>query len=536
MSNAVAANPRVWHPAELAGRLASIAGWRRFALAFFSGAAATLALPPVYFLPVLYVAFPVLVWMLAGASSRRAAFALGWWFGFGWFVTSLYWIGNALLIFGDRHAWMIPFAVLGLPAFLAVYTGLAGLVATLGRNHLERALWLTVGWVAAEWVRGHAFTGFPWNLAGYSWMGADALMQPAALLGAYGLSLAAVASASLPAALATPRRRLRFTAVAAAALIPALAFAFGTWRLASAPAGGGPGESGIGMRIVQAGIPQREKWRRDLRERNFRTNLSLSVANRPDWVTHVIWPENAATFFIEDEAAYRQAMARVLPPGGLLITGAPRRSAPPLRLWNSVFAVDSRGDIVGRYDKSHLVPFGEYVPLREYLPIDKVTQGAVDYSAGPGPQTIHLPGISPVSPLVCYEAIFPGAVVDGTDRPAWILNLTNDAWYGISAGPHQHLAISRLRAVEEGMPIVRAANTGISAVADSFGRDRGRIGLDRQGILDFRLPNALAHPTLYALYGDWIVGGILALFAAGLFVLRAYSGCSGSPIHKPPRP
>lgn len=536
MSDVPAAGSRVWTPSELARRLSRLAGWRRYTLAFLAGVVATLALPPVYFLPVLYLAFPLLVWMLAGASTRRAAFSLGWWFGFGWFAASLYWIGNALLIFGDRHAWMIPFAVFGLPAFLAVYNGLATLVATLGRNHLERALWLTVGWVGAEWLRGHAFTGFPWNLVGYSWMGSDALMQPASVMGAYGLSLAAIASASLPAALAMSRRRLRVGAIAAAILIPALAFGFGAWRLAAVPAAGDARDAGIGMRIVQAGIPQREKWRRDLRARNLRTNLRLSVEKRPDWVTHIVWPENAATFFIEEEPGYRQAMARVTPPGGLLITGAPRRSGPPLRIWNSVFAVDSRGDIVGHYDKSHLVPFGEYVPFREYLPFSKVTQGAVDYSAGNGPQTLHLPGISPVSPLVCYEAIFPGAVVDEADRPAWMLNLTNDAWYGISAGPHQHLAIARLRALEEGMPIVRAANTGISAVADSYGRELGRIGLDRQGVLDFRLPKPLAAPTLYARYGDWITGGILVFFLAALIGLRVYCGCSGNRFHKPPRP
>jgi len=536
MSDVSAARPRVWQPAALAQRLSRLAGWRRYAVAFSTGVLAMLSLPPVYVLPVLYVAFPVLVWMLAGVSSRRAAFALGWWFGFGWFVVSLYWIGNALLIFGDRHAWMIPFAVLGLPAFLAIYTGLAGLVATLGRNHLERALWLSAGWVAAEWLRGHAFTGFPWNLVGYSWMGSDALMQAASVVGVYGLSLGAVVSASLPAVLAMPGRRLRYGAVAAAVLIPALSLAGGMWRLAGAPAPGDAVEPGIGIRIVQAGIPQREKWRRDLRGRNLATNLRLSVEKRPDWVTHIVWPENAATFFIEEEPGYRQAMARVTPPGGLLITGAPRRSGPPLEIWNSVFAVDSRGDVVGRYDKSHLVPFGEYVPLREYLPISKVTQGAVDYSAGDGPKTLHLPGIPPVSPLVCYEAIFPGGVVDETDRPAWMLNLTNDAWYGISAGPHQHLAISRLRAVEEGMPIVRAANTGISAVADSFGRELGRIGLDRQGVLDFRLPKSLPVATLYARYGDWLAGGVIALLAAGLLAFRMHSGCTGNRIHKPPRP
>jgi apolipoprotein N-acyltransferase len=239
-------------------------------------------------------------------------------------------------------------------------------------------------------------------------------------------------------------------------------------------------------------------------------------------VKDVIWGENAATFFVEEQPVYRDAMARAIPPGGLLITGAPRRSpGPPLRIWNSVVAVDARGAVVGHYDKSHLVPFGEYVPLREFLPIDKVAYGAVDYSAGDGPRTLELGALPPVSVLICYEAIFPGAVVDRAHRPAWLLNLTNDAWYGVTAGPHQHLAIARLRAVEEGLPLVRAANTGISAVFDSYGRELGRIGLARQGVLDFRLPPPLAEPTPYARYGDRIFAIILTVFCTGLFVLRS---------------
>lgn len=516
MSDAPAAGARAWYPAALASWLADLSGWRRRGLACALGALTTLSLPPAYFLPILYIAVPMLVWLLAGAGTWRSAFALAWWFGFGWFVIGLYWIGNALLVFGDRHAWMVPFAVLGLPAFLALFTGLAGLVSRLGRNHLERALWLSVGWVVAEWLRGHVLTGFPWNLLGYSWMGSEALMQSASVVGVYGLSLAAFVSAALPAAFAMPGRAARLGAGAAAVAILAVPFAAGTFRLARAPAVGEAVQPGIGMRIVQAGIPQREKWRRTLRDRNLEINLRLSVENRPDWVTHIIWPENAATFFIEEEPQYRRAMARAMPPGGLIITGAPRRAGPPLRIWNSVFALDSQGEIVGHYDKSHLVPFGEYAPLREYLPVDKVTHGAVDYSAGTGPATLHLPGLPPVSPLVCYEAIFPGAVVEKTDRPAWMLNLTNDAWYGLSAGPHQHLATARLRAVEEGVPIVRAANTGISAVADPFGRELGRIGLDRQGVLDFQLPAPLPQATLYAQYGDRIFAGILFILAAFL--------------------
>jgi apolipoprotein N-acyltransferase len=503
-------------------RLAALTGWRRAGACFLLGMAATLALPPVHLLPALYIAFPALVWTIGGAQSRRSAFWIGWWFGFGWFAASLYWIGNALLVFSDRTAWMVPFAVLGLPAFLAVYTGIAGALAAVGRNHLERALWLSAAWAATEWLRGHLFTGFPWNLTGHGWLGSDALAQSAAFAGAYGMSFAAVLSAALPAALAQRDAKTRLGAALASVLILALPWAAGAIRLGAAPTPAEEGAQGSGMRIVQAAIPQREKWEGDKREQNLLLNLKLSVENRPEWVKDVIWGENAATFFIEEQPVYREAMARTIPLGGLLITGAPRRAPePPLRIWNSVIALDAQGAVVGHYDKSHLVPFGEYVPLRRYLPIDKVAHGAVDYSAGDGPRTLHLDSLPPVSALVCYEAIFPGAVVDRTDRPGWLLNLTNDAWYGVTAGPHQHLAISRQRAIEEGLPLVRAANTGISAVFDSYGRELGRIGLARQGVLDFRLPPPLAAAPPYARFGDWLFAIILTVFSAGLCVLRS---------------
>lgn len=536
MSDTPASATRAWTAAALAQRLSGLAGWHRRGTACLLGVGATLALPPVYALPALYIAFPALVWMLGGARSTRAAFAIGWWFGFGWFTVSLYWIGNALLVFSDRTAWLVPFAVLGLPAFLAVYTGLACMVARIGRTPLERALWLAVGWTVAEWLRGHLLTGFPWNLVGYAWDGSEWLRQSAAVFGAYGLSLLALLSAVLPAALAMAAPRPRYGAAAAAMLLLVVPWIGGAVRMAAAPAPGAAVQPGIGLRIVQAGIAQRDKWRRDLREQHLALNLRLSIENRPDWVTHILWAENAATFFVEDEPAYRDAMARVTPLGGLLITGAPRRVAEPLQIWNSVFAVDVHGNVVGHYDKAHLVPFGEYMPLRKYIPLEKIAHGAVDYSAGPGPETLHLDGLPPVSPLVCYEAIFPGAVADRSDRPAWLFNLTNDAWYGTTAGPHQHLAISRLRAVEEGVPLVRAANTGISAVFDPYGREIGRIGLNRQGVLDFRLPKPVENIPPYGRFGDTIPLTLLVLILAVLSVVRRVVSCSENENRKLPRP
>ena len=220
----------------------------------------------------------------------------------------------------------------------------------------------------------------------------------------------------------------------------------------------------------------------------------------------------------------RRALARIVPPGGLVIAGALRAtpaSAQPFRVWNSLQAIDDAGRIVASYDKSRLVPFGEYVPLRSILGMAKLTVGDTDFSAGPGPRTLRLAGLPPVSPLICYEAIFPGKVADPGDRPGWLLNVTNDAWFGASSGPYQHFASARIRAIEEGVPLVRAANSGVSGVVDAYGRITARLGLGVEGVLDSALPRALPEPTPFAAWGHLPVAILLALTtAAGLVAGR----------------
>jgi len=231
--------------------------------------------------------------------------------------------------------------------------------------------------------------------------------------------------------------------------------------------------------------------------------------------THVIWAETAVPFFLANDPVRRAFLARAVPPGGLLIVGAPRTTpAPqePFRVWNSLEAIDGTGRIVGTYDKVHLVPFGEYVPLRVLLPFNKLTAGRTDFSAGDGRATLALAGLPPTSPLICYEVIFPGAVARRDDRPQWLLNLTNDGWFGRSSGPYQHLAAARLRTIEEGLPLVRVANGGVSAVIDAHGRTLARLGLGEAGVVDAPLPVALAPPP-YARFGDLLVlavGGVAA--------------------------
>jgi len=492
--------------------LASRRARLRYGVMFCAGAFATLALAPANFLPAFYLAVPIFVWCLSGAKTIRSAFATGWWFGFGYFVFGLYWLGHSMLVEASQHAWMIPFATLGLPAFLAIFFGVAAIPARWGQDHFARALILATTLGAVEWARGHVLTGFPWNLLGQAWAGQDSLLQSVSLIGIYGLTFAALLSAGFLAVLAMPKSRPVLTVLLLAVTLPLGAATFGEFRLAQAPAKGTDWVPGVGLRLVQAGIPQREKWRSKFLIRNFQKHLFWSEKDRPAWITHVIWPETASPFQLGSHAGATEAAAKIVPPGGALISGLIRKRGTPTRqIWNSIVALDGTGKVTAKYDKFHLVPFGEYVPLQNWLPIKRISAGTIGYSAGPGPVRWQLKGLPALGPLVCYEIIFPGGVTSLGPRPKWLLVLTNDAWYGITAGPHQHLALAQIRAVEEGLPVVRAANTGISAVFDAFGREWSRLGLSEAGALDTRLPNAPSTTTFYVQYSNLLVIAFLLL-------------------------
>jgi apolipoprotein N-acyltransferase len=514
---------------RLAQELAGLSGWRRYGLAFVLGAMLAGALPPFDLTPLVVIAFPGLLWLDEGSAGPSASARLCYVFALGFFVAGLYWIAAALFVDIAQFWWALPFAVLGLPALLAIYPaaalGLTGLAATRLRLPAGARICLfAVAWSAAEWARGHFLTGLPWNLVGYAWSGgfpgALLVLQSVAWVGIYGLGLVTVLAASLPALLGTasllPMTRMRRVAPALGAallvLVPAVA---GGVRLALSPSE----RTTTWLRLVQPSIPETLKWDPAAAEANFRRLVELSGAPAAHKLAAVLWPEAATPFLLERDAAHRTAIAALAPAngarGGYVITGALRANPPPDRatqIWNSIEAIDTRGAIRARYDKAHLVPFGEYMPLSDWLPIKKITPGSIDLSAGPGPQTVVLPGLPAFSPDVCYEAIFPGAVVDERARPAWILNVTNDAWYGRSSGPYQHFAIARTRAIEEGLPLVRVANNGISGVIDPIGRIVARTGLNDITYADVALPTA-APPTLYATAGDWI---FLAMLMLGL--------------------
>ena len=510
---------------RLANGLAGLLGWRRYGLAFLLGACATATLPPLDLTPLLFIAFPGLLWLDEGSSGPWASFRLGYAFGLGFLLTGLYWIAAAPFVDIASFWWLVPVAAAGLPAAFALYIGLALLVTHLSVRHLRlpgaaRVFAFAVAWAGAEWLRGHAFTGLPWNLIGYAWSGGFPgsllMLQSVAWVGIYGLSFLTVLAASMPSLLGSasfvpisPSRRLA-PAIAAGMLItlPSLC---GAIRLERTPTI----DSAVWLRIVQPSIPQTMKWEPTAAQRNLRLLLDLSGAPATRKIAAVLWPEAATPFLLGRNPGLRREIGATAPDGGYIITGAVRAypsSGPVSQVWNSLEAVNGDGEIVARYDKAHLVPFGEYVPFRDVLPLQKITPGNLDYTAGPGSQTIELPGLPPFAPLICYEVIFPGAVVDETDRPAWILNITNDAWYGRSSGPYQHFAIARTRAVEEGLPLVRVANNGISGVIDAVGRVVARIDLDTVGYADLVLP-AAGNKTFYARGGDWI---FLALLLVGI--------------------
>ncbi len=515
-------------------------------VAFLAGASTTLALPPMNIWPLPFITFPILVWLIDGAASGRlggtlTAAATGWWFGFGYFLAGLYWVGNALLVDAEMFGWLLPFAVIGLPAVLALFTSVGVAIARLmWMRGPGRILALATALTAAEWVRGHELcvpiagekycllAGFPWNAFGYALATPAVLAQGAALVGLWGLTFLAVAIYASPAVLADDPadNRRRWLAPALGAVVLAAVAAYGAIRLNAPPT---PTVEGVRLRIMQPNLPQDDKFNYGLRQQVMRRYLALS--DRPAGpqasgvrdATHLIWPESAFPFFLTREADALAQIADLLPEGTVLITGAVRapEAAPPniaiTRAYNSIYVIDHDGSILSVYDKVHLVPFGEYLPFQdvlERLGLMQLTKVRGGFIPGTRRRSQSVPRAPNFLPLVCYEIIFPGAVVPRDERPGWLLNLTNDGWFGSSNGPHQHFQQARLRAIEEGLPLVRAANTGISAVVDPLGRVIASLPLGIEGVLDAPLPRAL-EPTPYVRFRDigvaLMVGGALVL-------------------------
>lgn len=494
----------------------------RMALAGAAGGLSVLSLPPFSFLIAVPLAYSTLFLALRTLAPWRALL-VGWAFGFGQFGFGISWIAESFYVDAERFGALAVPSVAGLSAGLALFPALAAALYTrLGRllraEGIAASLLLATCWTAGEWLRGHVLTGFPWNLAGYALIDFDALRQPAAWVGSYGLSFLAVFAGVLPAAALLGFGRARLNALALCATVILVAWGAGAFRLAS----GAPNSPGIDLRIVQGNVPQLDKWAPGSRAATFARYLELS--SRPGPVDVLLWPETAFPDFLDEDDEARARIAGVLPEAALLLTGAPDRfeTGGVTLYFNTVQAYDGLGRNLTGYAKSRLVPFGEYVPFRGWLPFQRITESLGDFTPGPGPRTLALPGVPLVAVAICYEIIFAGHVADDLFRPDWIFNATNDAWFGTGIGPEQHLASARMRAVEEGLPVVRAANTGISAVIDAKGAIVERLGIGKTGILDAPLPGALP-PTLYARAGDWT----LFAFVAASWAIWWIAGAAG---------
>lgn len=481
-------------------------------------------MPPLGWWPVLFAAFPVLLLLLEGEPDRnwRSGFGAGWLFGFGYFAVAFHWIGFAFLVDAATYLWMMPFMLGALAGGMAIYWGFSALVVKrLGVSGLPLVLALAVSMAIAEWLRGHLFTGFPWAAPGLAVDGMGAVAQLAAYIGMPGLTLLIVMWAGLPYVFLTERHAsLRVVAVVLLCLLPA-GWAAGVLRLSAAAE---PMVPGVALRIVQPNIGQEQKWREENARGIFDQLKSLSVeptAATPHGigqVTHLIWPESAVPFLVDESPVAKAELKPMLGGRTVLITGSIRREAgeqPEPRIYNSIIVFDGNAEPVSRYDKWRLVPGGEFLPFAwalEPLGFRRVVKVPGSFAAGPGPVTLSVPGAPDAAMLVCYEAIFPHDLVDPGKRPGFIINVTNDGWFGRSTGPYQHLAQTRLRAIEQGLPVARAANTGISAVIDPYGRILQQLGLLEPGVIDSPLPAALP-PTLYARWGDWIFAVLLSFVA-----------------------
>ncbi len=506
---------------RLKSKVFAFSKWQLRFFLFVLGCLAGTALPPYYLVFLLIPGLTFLLWLLEEVITKKAAFALGWWFGLGYFSVGLYWIAHSFFVDAATHGWMAPFAIIGLAAGLAIFIGLSTLLCWLIEPRgLAGLLNLAACWTGFEWVRGWIFTGFPWNQLGSVWAFSDPLLQSTALFGAFGLSLFTVLAAASPALLTS---NYKIAAIFPYVLLLVF-WAGGEIRLSGSET---TYVDDIKLRIVQPNIAQQDKWKRDLRQEHFLKLLYMSADPRGDQEkppTHIIWPETAVPFFLATDKARLGHIGSILAKESLLITGSPSASAKddgPFRVYNSILAISDKGQIVARYDKHHLVPFGEYVPFRSLLTWGNLNLGGTDFTPGPGPSTLQIPGLPALSPLICYEVIFPGELYSPQNRPEWFLNLTNDAWFGKSSGPYQHLASAKIRAVEEGIPLIRAANTGISAVFDAYGRNIAQLDLGQQAVLDSRLPQALSNPTPYSTYHNFLLGILLVFsFALAFFLHR----------------
>ncbi|WP_425466267.1 apolipoprotein N-acyltransferase [Ostreiculturibacter nitratireducens] len=491
-------------------------GWRRLLLGAALGAVTATGQAPLGLWPVTLMSLSALIALMASEADVFRAARLGWVSGAGYFAGAMFWIVEPFMVEPERYAWMAPFGLLFMAFGMALFWfAAAGAAAWIGRQRRRRVLAFAVALASAELARGYVLTGLPWALLGHIWVGTP-VMQAAAYVGPMGLTILTIGLAALP-VMAMSRRRGALRLAVGVAIVASL-WAFGTLRLnapepvvADAPL----------LRLIQPNAEQHLKWREDMARLFFERQVAQTAEvaeRRPDLV---IWPETAVPWLLERPGSALEIIAEAA--GGAPVALGIQR-AEGFRFYNSLAVIDATGTPVSVYDKFHLVPFGEYTPFGDLLADFGVkafaSREGYGYTAGPGAAVIDLgPVLGKVQPLICYEAVFPQDLRAAPERPDWLLQVTNDGWFGKVSGPYQHLAQARLRAVEQGLPLIRVANTGVSAVIDAKGRILRSLPLGAVGIIDAELPPAL-YATPYARWGDWPVAALLFLALAGLVVTR----------------
>lgn len=451
------------------------------AACFVLGAFASFAMPPFNFFPALILGLGFLYIAIDRALNVHRAFWLGFIFAFSYFVAGLFWVGNALLVEGNPYGWAWPLALCGLQSLLAIFIAFG---CALGKKFDLKTIPGFLAFTACigffEFARGYAFTGFPWNLFGHTWSGIPQMLQVLSFSDMYWLTYLTVVWLSLPAFLLISESSLKIKKLLTLFLTATFVFciSFGYWRLQqSAPA---PVE-GVNIHIVQSNIQQSEKWKRENLWGHFLKHIDQSRPTGADQqgITYVIWSETALSQWVLDEPNAIKLIQETLSlykGPAYLLTGLLRYEPQTDRFFNSLVMIDKFGDITNVYDKSHLVPFGEYIPFQKWIPLKPVTKFR-GFAGGDGQQTMQTPEGIKYTPAICYEIIFANEVIRRKDKPDFILNVTNDSWYGDTPGPRQHLQQAVYRAIEEGIPVVRVADTGISAIVDA----RGHI-IDKSGL------------------------------------------------------
>lgn len=486
-------------------------------LSFVAGLVSALGFAPLGWWPLTLLAFALFASLIERAPTLRSALARGWWFGVGQFVLGLNWIATAFTYQAAMPAWLGWVAVVLLSLYLAIYpAAAAGLAWRWGKgSRAAFVLLLAAAWIVTEYLRGTLFTGFAWNPVGVTWLDVLGIAGLSTYIGTYGLSgVTLLAGGGLW--LIAGKRWL----AAAAMLAPLPIAGLILYPFATAEPGGPRPQ----IRIVQPNIGQQDKWDPALEDANFRTLLQVTgpAGAAPRLV---FWPEGAIPYDLHHDAGAQRAAAAIAGPRGLLLAGGIERAPPPpgaeAAEYNSLYVLGPGGRILARYDKAHLVPYGEYLPMRPLLSaigLSRLAPGAGDILAGPGPRTLDLPGVGRMGAQICYEMVFSGEVVDRADRPDFIFNPSNDAWFG-EWGPPQHFAQGRLRAIEEGLPLIRATPTGISAVVDAQGRILASLPQHSAGVIDAPLPPT-APPTLFARFGNVLPFAFALLLVAAAIAVR----------------